>query len=123
MDEGTLRQAIVLLRAAGAPFAYLHGSQVTGQATSESDIDLAALLPEPAPPAFTLDLPAGVDLIVLNDAPLEIAGRIATQGRLLYEDDEIARVRWEARTRRIYFDEKYRIDRSHREFLQAVRNG
>jgi hypothetical protein len=32
----------------------------------------------------------------------------------------VARVRWEATTRRIYFDELPRITRSHREFAAAV---
>ena len=33
---------------------------------------------------------------------------------------EVARVRWEAMTRKIYFDELPRITRSHREFAAAV---
>jgi hypothetical protein len=34
--------------------------------------------------------------------------------------DQVARVRWEAMTRKIYFDELPRIARSHREFAAAV---
>jgi hypothetical protein len=34
-----------------------------------------------------------VDLLVLDDAPLELAGRVAVGGRLLFEDDQVARVR------------------------------
>jgi hypothetical protein len=58
--------------------------------------------------------------VVLNDAPLELAGRIALHGRLLFERDPGARVVWEATTRKIYFDELPRLNRAHREFAEAV---
>jgi hypothetical protein len=61
-----------------------------------------------------------VDLLILDDAPLELAGRVAFGGRLLSEDDQVARIRWEATTRKIYFDELPRIARSHREFAATV---
>ena len=60
---------------------------------------------------------------MLNTAPPELAGRVSVEGRLLFEDDAVARVRWEATTRKIYFDELPRIERSHREFLRSVRRG
>ena len=50
-------------------------------------------------------MPPGVDLLVLDHAPLELAGRVAARGRLLFDDDPVSRVRWEATTRKIYFDE------------------
>ncbi len=65
----------------------------------------------------------GVDLVVLNRAPLELAGRIALHGQLLFDDDPPARVRWVATTRKIYADEQPRLHRSHREFAQSVRRG
>ena len=68
-------------------------------------------------------MPDGVDLLVLNGAPLEIAGRVAERGRLLFDDDPPARVRWQATTRKIYFDEKPRLERAHREFLEALSRG
>ena len=111
------------LRLAGAQFAYLHGSQASGTARPDSDIDVAAYFDEPVPASFDVALPDGVDLVVLNDAPLEIAGRIALDGKLILEVDEVARVRWESTTRKIYLDEKYRIDRSHQEFLESLRHG
>jgi hypothetical protein len=61
-----------------------------------------------APAAWDVDVPAGVDLLVLNSAPLELAGRVALHGVLLFEDDPTARVRWQADTRRIYLDEEER---------------
>ncbi len=57
-------------------------------------------------------MPPGVDLLVLDHAPLELAGRVAARGRLLFDDDPVSRVRWEATTRKIYFDELPRITRA-----------
>ena len=118
-----LDAALRILRRRGAVFGYLHGSQASGTARPDSDVDIASYFAEPVPASFEVDLPSGVDLLVLNGAPLEFAGRIALDGRLLFDDNPTARVRWESQTRKIYSDEKYRIDRSHREFLEAVRRG
>lgn len=46
------------------------------------------------PQSFHVLLPPGVDLVVLDHAPLELAGRIALDGVLLFDDDPPARVRW-----------------------------
>lgn len=81
------------------------------------------MFPDPAPQSFDVAMPPGVDLLVLNSAPLEIKGKIALDGTLLFEDDEVARVRWESTTRKIYLDERYRIERSHREFLETLSRG
>ncbi|BBX73927.1 nucleotidyltransferase domain-containing protein [Mycobacterium shinjukuense] len=72
------------------------------------------------PPTFEILLPSGVDLLVLDDAPLELAGRVALGGSLLFETDRQARVVWEATTRKIYLDELPRITRAHREFAEAL---
>src|ERR1700739_1592896 len=118
--EALTAEAITALRQAGARFAYLHGSRATGQSRASSDVDIAAYFGGRPPNSFEVLLPPGVDLLILDDAPLELAGRVAVGGRLLFEDDQVARVRWEALTRKIYFDEQPRIARSHREFAAAV---
>jgi predicted nucleotidyltransferase len=118
--EAVTAEAVAVLRQAGARFAYLHGSRATGQSRADSDIDSAAYFGGRAPNSFDALLPPEVDLLILDDAPLELAGRVAVGGRLLFEDDEVARIRWEATTRKIYFDELPRITRSHREFAAAV---
>jgi predicted nucleotidyltransferase len=115
--------AVQQLRAFGAEFAYLHGSRASGTARADSDFDIAAYFAEPVPASFEVDVPSGVDLLILNDAPLEIAGRIALDGQLLFDDSPVHRVRWESQTRKVYSDEKYRIDRSHREFLEEAVRG
>lgn len=117
-------QAADALRHAGASFALVHGSRASGDPRADSDLDVAAWWPSPDVPAsFDVDVPDGVDLMVLNSAPLELAGRVAERGRLLFDDDPPARVRWQATTRKIYFDEKPRLERGHREFLEGLRRG
>ncbi len=124
MDEPpqvAIEAAVAMLRQAGARFGYLHGSRASGQHRADSDIDIAAYFGGQPPNSFDFLLPPGVDLLVLDRAPLELAGRIALGGKLLFENDQVARVRWEAMTRKIYFDELPRITRAHREFAATVR--
>jgi predicted nucleotidyltransferase len=122
-DDDLRGEVVRILRAAGARFALAHGSRATGTHRPDSDVDVAAWWPAVAPASFEVLLPSGVDLVVLNDAPLELAGRIAVEGELLFDDDAPARVRWVATTRKIYFDERPRMLRAHREFAEAVRRG
>ena len=113
-------EAVEALRRHGAVFAYLHGSRADGTAGPGSDVDIAAYFDGAAPQGFEVLFPAGVDLLVLNRAPLELAGRVALRGTLLFERDPGARVVWEATTRKIYLDELPRLTRAHREFADAV---
>ncbi|MGH3182131.1 MAG: nucleotidyltransferase domain-containing protein [Streptosporangiaceae bacterium] len=113
-------ESVAVLRRAGARFAYLYGSRAAGTHRAGSDVDLAAFFGDHPPESFEILLPPEVDLLVLDHAPLELAGRVAVGGRLLFEEDPVARVRWEATTRKIYFDELPRITRSHREFAASV---
>jgi uncharacterized protein len=113
-------ESVAVLRNTGARFAYLHGSRASGQYRPDSDIDIAAYFGGQAPNAFEILLPPDVDLLVLDHAPLELAGRVAARGRLLFDDDPVSRVRWEATTRKIYFDELPRITRAHREFAASA---
>jgi uncharacterized protein len=124
MDEATAaaatEEAVAVLRKAGARFAYLFGSRAAGQQHAGSDIDVAAYFGGNPPNSFEILLPPGADLLVLDHAPLELAGRVAVGGKLLFEDDSAVRVRWEATTRKVYLDELPRITRAHREFAAAV---
>jgi predicted nucleotidyltransferase len=124
MDEAgaaaVMAESAVVLRKAGARFAYLHGSRALGHHRPDSDIDIAAYFGGEPPQAFDVLMPSGADLLVLDRAPLELAGRVAVEGKLLFDDDPVSRVRWEATTRKIYFDELPRITRAHREFAASV---
>lgn len=121
--EAVIKGAVAVLGEYGALFGYLHGSRGRGSARPDSDVDLAAYFAEPVPAAFDVPLAAGIDLIVLNHAPLELRGRIALRGRLVFEVDASRRADWEAMTRKIYLDELPRLTRSHREFIEAVSRG
>lgn len=117
-------QALVAaLRAAGARFAFLHGSRVDGSPRPDSDLDVAAWFGGDPGQWWAIELPAGVDLSAIEELPLGIAGRVALHGRLLFDDDPPARVRWQAETRLRYLDEQWRRDDSARVFLEAHADG
>lgn len=108
------------LRAAGASFGYVHGSRAAGTDRPDSDLDVAAWFDARAPQSWEVALPAGVDLLVLNTAPLFLAGRVALYGRLLFDVDPSARVAWEADTRTVYLDERPFLEQMARESLDAL---
>ncbi|MBA3295179.1 MAG: nucleotidyltransferase domain-containing protein [Geodermatophilaceae bacterium] len=111
---------VAALRAAGARFGYLHGSRNDETSRPTSDVDVAAWFGTRAPASWELALPGDVDLLVLDTAPLYLAGRVALQGRLLFDDEPAARVRWEADTRTVYLDERPYIEAMATEYLEAV---
>ena len=95
--------------------AYLFGSFARGSQRSNSDVDVAVLLeedPSSAAGAFRLDLAdeldaalgRGVDLVVLNRAPVDLIHRVLRDGILVSENDRAARIRFEVRARNEYFD-------------------
>jgi predicted nucleotidyltransferase len=118
------RDALVRsLRAAGARFAFLHGSQVSGTAREGSDVDVAAHFGGRNPAPWELGVPPRVDLVVLDSASLELGGRVALHGELLFDDDPSARVAWQAKTRLMYLDEEARQKTLDRVFLEGRRRG
>lgn len=119
--EAELSRAEQTLRENGAVFGYLHGSRTQGTARAGSDIDVAAFFGRRDLQSWDIVLPAVVDLLVLDTAPLELAGRVALKGVLLFDDDPDARIHWEATTRKIYLDERPRVQRAHRGFLESLR--
>jgi uncharacterized protein len=123
VPEELREEVVAALREAGARFALLHGSRASGTHRVDSDVDVGAWWGGSAPASFEVALPRGVDLVVLDTAPLELRGRIAQRGLLLFDDDPPARVRWVATTRKIYFDERPRLERAHREFAEGLRRG
>jgi len=95
--------------------AYLFGSAARGTATPTSDIDIAVLVSEALPNALRyrarlaealVEVAGGrpVEVILLDDAPPALAGRIVREGRLLLCRDEAARVRFEVRALESEFD-------------------
>lgn len=111
------------LREAGARFAYLFGSRATGTGTPVSDLDVAAFFGRADVDPLTVkgvDYDR-VDLIVLDHAPLELAGRVAQHGKLLFEVDPAERVAWEALTRKMYLDELPRMEQARKDFVAGAR--
>jgi predicted nucleotidyltransferase len=94
---------------------YLFGSTARGTARAGSDVDVAVLFD--VPPLRALDGPRSViegeleralgrpvDLVVLNDAPVDLRTRVLRDGRLLVERNASARIAFEVRTRNEAFD-------------------
>lgn len=121
VDDAQSERAVVdALRGAGARFAYVFGSRADGNPRPDSDLDVGAWFGTDPPAKWEVEVPAGVDLLVLDVAPLYLAGRVALRGRLLFEDDPAARVAWEADTRIVYLDELPYIEAMAKDYLRAV---
>ena len=94
---------------------YLFGSAARRTARADSDVDVAVLFHTSPPrtlhgPRLAIEgeleraLGAPVDLVVLNDAPVDLRTRVLREGRLLLEADPAARIAFEVRTRNEAFD-------------------
>jgi predicted nucleotidyltransferase len=99
----------------GIAAVYLFGSVARGSAREASDVDVAVLLERDPPPALEglrTDLAdalqellgRAVDLVILNQAPADLAHRVLRDGILVCDADPSARIRFEVRTRNEYFD-------------------
>lgn len=87
---------------------HLPGRRATPQGHRPgSDLDVAAWFGRPVG-AWELDLPTGIDLLVLDTAGLELAGRVAQHGVLVVDDDPPTRVAWQADRCKRYLDEAHR---------------
>ena len=90
----------------GVLLAYLYGSHARGEAGPASDVDVAVLLEEMddattalAGLAYALVAASGcsrVDLVLLNEVPVELAYAVIVEGRVLHRRDERTRVEYEA---------------------------
>ena len=99
----------------GLVCAYLFGSLARGESRPRSDVDIGLLFKAPPTPvlggqpdkiAADLErlLARPVDLVVVNDAPVDLVHRILRDGRLLCEHDRAMRVAFEVDARNRYFD-------------------
>ena len=122
-DEATRTSIVRALRGAGARFAFLHGSRAVGGSRPDSDLDIAAWWGRRIEAWPDVSLPDRCDLVVLDRAPLWLAGRVALDGVLLFDDDPPSRVTWQADARLRYLDELPQMKEYAREYLEAVSRG
>lgn len=108
IDLQTLQQRIAAIAATHPQvrLVYLFGSRAGGEIGPMSDIDLAAVLDREASLPHLRDELAQrfaealddkpVDLIILNQAPIELAYAVISEGRALYQRSLVERVEYEA---------------------------
>jgi len=115
--DAVAEQVREIVTGAGAEVvcAYLFGSVARGDASVDSDVDVAVLLvrsPEGWLTDLRFDLEGQIErktglpaqVVVLNDAPPDLVHRVLRDGRLLVDRDPSARIRFEVRARNEYFD-------------------
>jgi predicted nucleotidyltransferase len=95
-------------------FAYLFGGLAAGRVNPLSDVDIAVFLNDARMLAeYKLSLfdavtgalgTAEVDLVVLNSAPISIAGRVLQNKQLLADKDPFRRHAYESLTLREFYD-------------------
>jgi predicted nucleotidyltransferase len=118
-----------ILASSGALFAYIFGSRATGEPRAQSDADVAIMsdcgldLLERA--RLAADLAEAlhspdVDLVVLDEARLELRGHVVQEGRVIYSRDEPRRVDFEVRTRSEYFDYLPTLRELERAYLARI---
>lgn len=110
--------------------AYLFGSRLTANIGPQSDYDIGLLVRSPS-----LGLMARlaheigailetdrVDVVLLNQAPVELAYAVIAQGRLLYERSLADRVEFEARIMSLYGDYLPILRHQREEILKGERD-
>jgi predicted nucleotidyltransferase len=107
---------------------YLYGSQVEGQASALSDVDVAALA---RPDLSRRQLwrledrcvtrwPEAVDICLLNLAPLPFRYAVTAHGQRLWAADLGAVADWESLMWRQYWDLRPRLERDWQLYVQQV---
>lgn len=110
--------------------AYLFGSVARGDFTEESDLDFAVLLSRGFSDPYDLvrlisDLAEAlgvndekINLVVLNDASLELAYKVVSEGVILYERDVEKRVDFEVKTLKFYLDFKPVLEQTRKSSVE-----
>lgn len=95
--------------------AWLFGSRARGDASAQSDVDVAVLFGRPRPTTLeglptrlhaVLERAAGacVDLVILDGADPDLIHRVLRDGVLLVDNHRAGRIAFEVRSRNLWFD-------------------
>ena len=115
-------------------FAYLYGSRAAGNSRPDSDVDVGILLDLGVTASESLasrvadaltarSRVGGIEVTVLNDAPIRFLGRVLRSRVVLYSRDEPARVEFESRIGRMADDVEVWAAETDRELLTAIAEG
>ena len=130
-----LRAAAALeLPALPVTFAYLYGSRTGARHRADSDIDVGISLDDTSEPPETVAFRVadalarrsgvgGLEVTVLDDAPIRFLGRVLRSRVVLYSRDEPARVAFESRVGRMADDVEVWAAELDRELLAAIAEG
>jgi len=131
VEELTVKLRAVLKKRENLLFAYLFGSQTTGNTGKLSDVDVAVYLDpdlgEERALGLSLDIQEQlkkdlqtekVDVVLLNQAPPLLAHRILRQGKIIFSSDEKARVIFENQQIMRYLDFKPLIQKHAQDVLK-----
>jgi len=115
--------------------AYLFGSRSRGDFTEDSDVDFAVLLSESFQDPYDLVRLIGelaatfevtdekINLIVLNDASLELSFKVVSEGKVVFERDREKRVEFEAHVLKSYMDFKPVLDSMRKSLIEEYTHG
>lgn len=115
--------------------AYLFGSRAREDFKEESDVDFAILLSGSFKDPYDFVRLIGelamalnvedekINLIVLNDADLELAYKVISEGKVIFERDIEKRVDFEVRTLKLYMDFKPVLDQMRRSLIREYTHG
>jgi len=115
--------------------AYLFGSRARGDFKEKSDFDFAILLSKSFKNPYDFVRLLGkladvlnvgdekVNLIVLNDASLELAYKVISEGSVIFERDPERRVDFEVRILKLYLDFKPVSDQMFKALIRKYTHG
>lgn len=132
--EALRAAATVALPSLPVAFAYLYGSRTGDRSRTDSDIDVGIVLdadaagPETVASRVADALTArsglgGIEVTVLDGAPLRFLGRVLRSRVVVYSRNEPARVEFESRIGRMADDVEVWASKMDRELLAAIAEG
>jgi len=135
MEDSLIKSLIDNLKGYPVVFAYLFGSQAKDQSTTLSDVDIAIFIDRTMPKSERFDIrlrlsnnlsaitKRTVDLIVMNDIPIQLAYEIIKHGKVLLCKDRDAMIDVEVEILSKYLDRRYYDKRRAKSILKKIETG